>query len=211
MAVVTPSVARKLQVKEGRASSKSFVYARRRWNSNHEGRDRRMTKVLRFGSASTLNEVLNEKELDSFAQLALRLADAAAAVTVSSFKSSSFMKNIDECVESKSDNSPVTNVDRDAELAIRKIIDEVAPQHGIFGEEFGMKAASPTCKFTWIIDPIDGTKSFITGKPLFTTLISLLYDSVPVIGVIDQPVLKERWIGVKGRKTTLNGTTSHCV
>ena len=60
--------------------------------------------------------------------------------------------------------------------------------------------------WTWVLDPIDGTKSFITGKPLFGVLVSLLYKGVPVLGIIDQPVLRERWVGVQGRKTTLNGS-----
>ena len=106
-------------------------------------------------------------------------------------------------VESKDDESPVTIADRAAELAMRTMVEERYPQHGIVGEEFGVK--NQDAEFVWVFDPIDGTKSFITGKPLFGTLIALLHKGTPIIGVIDQCVLKERWVGSIGNPTTLNG------
>ena len=106
-------------------------------------------------------------------------------------------------MESKDDESPVTIADRAAELAMRTAVEERYPNHGIIGEEFGMK--SQDAEFVWVFDPIDGTKSFITGKPLFGTLIALLHKGTPIIGVIDQCVLKERWVGSIGNPTTLNG------
>lgn len=101
--------------------------------------------------------------------------------------------------------SPVTIADKNAEVAMRQLIEKRYPQHGIFGEELGNIRTD--AEFCWVLDPIDGTKSFITGKPLFGTLIGLLCQGRPVIGVIDQCVLKERWVGVSGKGTTLNGKT----
>ncbi|MEE8623377.1 MAG: histidinol-phosphatase [Alphaproteobacteria bacterium] len=106
-------------------------------------------------------------------------------------------------VDSKADQSPVTVADREAETAMRALIEAECPDHGIIGEEFG--ALRPTADYVWLLDPIDGTKSFITGKPLFGTLIALACRGEPILGIIDQPVLGERWLGVKGRATTLNG------
>merc|ERR1719491_1489108 len=99
--------------------------------------------------------------------------------------------------------SPVTIADRKAETAMRKLIEDRYPLHGIYGEEFGNVRAD--AEYCWVLDPIDGTKSFITGKPLFGTLIGLCHRGRPTIGVIDQCVLKERWIGIRGGATTLNG------
>uniref|UniRef100_A0A7S4R764 histidinol-phosphatase n=1 Tax=Ditylum brightwellii TaxID=49249 RepID=A0A7S4R764_9STRA len=107
--------------------------------------------------------------------------------------------------------SPVTIADRQAEETMRSLIESRYPSHGIYGEEYGQIRTDAT--YVWVLDPIDGTKSFITGKPLFGTLIACLKDGVPIIGVIDQCVLNERWVGVVGEGTTLNGkvvTTSGC-
>jgi len=101
--------------------------------------------------------------------------------------------------------SPVTIADRQAEQVMRDLIESRYPEHGIYGEEFGQVRTES--EYVWVLDPIDGTKSFITGKPLFGTLIACLRNGVPIIGVIDQCVLKERWVGVVGSGTTLNGET----
>jgi len=106
-------------------------------------------------------------------------------------------------VEDKNDTSPVTIADKLAETAMRELIMQTYPTHGILGEETG--TSNLQADYVWVLDPIDGTKSFITGKPLFGTLIALLYQGTPILGVIDQPILKERWIGGKGVPTTLNG------
>ena len=106
-------------------------------------------------------------------------------------------------MESKDDESPVTIADRAAELAMRTLVEERYPDHGIIGEEYG--SSNPDAEYVWVFDPIDGTKSFITGKPLFGTLVALLHNGTPVVGVIDQCVLKERWVGSIGNPTTLNG------
>eukprot|EP00548_Thalassiothrix_antarctica_P013885 CAMPEP_0194173510 /NCGR_PEP_ID=MMETSP0154-20130528/7827_1 /TAXON_ID=1049557 /ORGANISM="Thalassiothrix antarctica, Strain L6-D1" /LENGTH=263 /DNA_ID=CAMNT_0038886595 /DNA_START=65 /DNA_END=852 /DNA_ORIENTATION=- len=99
--------------------------------------------------------------------------------------------------------SPVTIADQNCEKALRSLIESTYPSHGIYGEEFG--SVRVDSDFVWVLDPIDGTKLFITGKPVFGTLIALLYKGVPFIGIIDQCVLKERWVGVTGRGTTFNG------
>jgi inositol-phosphate phosphatase/L-galactose 1-phosphate phosphatase/histidinol-phosphatase len=107
-------------------------------------------------------------------------------------------------VEHKIDDSPVTIADRDIESALRRLLRERHPSHGIFGEEHGRERLGG--RFTWVIDPIDGTKSFITGMPLFGTLIALLDDGKPITGVIDMPVLNETWLGRWGQPTELNGS-----
>ncbi len=106
-------------------------------------------------------------------------------------------------IERKEDASPVTLADREAELVMRRWIERQFPTHGIVGEEFG--AERREAEFVWILDPIDGTKSFITAVPLFTTLIGLLHEGRPILGAIHQPVLKQLMIG-DGRRTTLNGS-----
>ncbi|MEM7444313.1 MAG: histidinol-phosphatase [Pseudomonadota bacterium] len=106
-------------------------------------------------------------------------------------------------IEQKGDDSPVTIADRGAEQAIRTVLEKQRPQDGIVGEEYGTER--PDAEFVWVIDPIDGTRSFVIGRPVFGTLISLLKDGSPVLGVIDQPILGERWIGGDGRPTEFNG------
>jgi len=105
-------------------------------------------------------------------------------------------------VESKADQSPVTAADRGAEELMRKFINKRYPEHGIIGEEFGSER--PDAEFVWVLDPIDGTKSFITGVPLWGTLIGLLHHGQPILGCIHQPVLNQLLIG-DGETTTLNG------
>jgi histidinol phosphatase-like enzyme (inositol monophosphatase family) len=106
-------------------------------------------------------------------------------------------------VESKADASPVTAADRAAEAAMRRAIEAQYPEHGIFGEEYGH--LRPEAEWQWILDPIDGTKSFVTGLPIFGTLVALTFRHQPVIGVIDQPITHDRWLGAPGRPTTCNG------
>lgn len=105
-------------------------------------------------------------------------------------------------VETKADKSPVTEADREIEMTIRKLVENNFPQHSIYGEEYGQNYG--TSEYTWVIDPIDGTKSFMTGRAIFGTLISLVKNDAPVLGIIDQPIVSERWLGVNG-KTTFNG------
>lgn len=86
---------------------------------------------------------------------------------------------------------------------MRAVLSERFPAHGILGEEFGHDR--PGASHQWVLDPIDGTRAFITGRPLFGTLIALMRDGVPVLGIIDQPVTGERWIGVAGEATRFRG------
>ncbi len=91
---------------------------------------------------------------------------------------------------------------------MRGMIERCFPDHGIVGEEFGRTGED--AEFVWVLDPIDGTKSFISGVPLFGTLIALTRTGRPILGVIDQPILRERWLGVAGRQSTLNGAAIRC-
>ena len=109
-------------------------------------------------------------------------------------------------VETKADASPVTAADRGAEELMRARIAKKFPAHGIIGEEFGTERAD--AEFVWVLDPIDGTKSFITGVPLWGTLIALLHRGQPVLGAIHQPILKQLVVG-DGTTTTFNGHTVH--
>jgi len=141
---------------------------------------------------------------DTDIALAARLADAAGAAIRPHFRAA-----FD--VEMKPDASPVTIADRAAEQAMRKLLAAEAPRDGISGEEFGTTQGLTGRQ--WVLDPIDGTRAFIAGRPIFGTLIALVIDGWPAIGVIDQPILKERWIGAVGRPTTFNGqpaTTRRC-
>ena len=105
--------------------------------------------------------------------------------------------------DQKADRSPVTIADRTAEQAMRAVLAERFPDHGVLGEEFGVDR--PDASLRWVLDPIDGTRAFISGRPTFGTLIALFQDDRPIIGIIDQPVTGERWIGAKGRSTVFRG------
>jgi len=105
-------------------------------------------------------------------------------------------------VESKADRTPVTAADRGAEELMRTQIKQRFPDHGIIGEEYGSERAD--AEFVWVLDPIDGTKSFITGVPLWGTLIGLLHHGQPILGCIHQPTLGQLVLG-DGQTTTLNG------
>lgn len=129
--------------------------------------------------------------------LANRLADAAGAAIRPLFRA----PFAEEC---KADRSFVTEADRAAEAAMRAILEAERAGDGIIGEEYG--SLRETAARQWVLDPIDGTTSFIAGRPIFGTLIALMQDGWPVLGVIDQPILKERWVGRIGDATTFNGS-----
>lgn len=114
------------------------------------------------------------------------LADESGKIIRSYFRSSVI-------IETKSDQSPVTVADKKAEEKMRELIMKEFPGHGILGEEFG--AHNDDAEYKWILDPIDGTKSFISGAVTFGTLIALLKNGEPILGVINQPVLNEFLIG----------------
>jgi len=132
--------------------------------------------------------------------LASRLADAAGAVIRPYFRTP-------VTVDTKADSSPVTIADRESEAAMRRLIEATFPDHGILGEELGSKNLD--AEFVWVLDPVDGTKAFISGLPVFGTLIALLRDGRPVLGIVDQPISRERWLGIADQGTTLNGRPVH--
>ena len=110
-------------------------------------------------------------------------------------------------VETKEDFSPVTIADREAEAAIRAMLAEHRPHDGVIGEEYGDDRADAAR--VWVLDPIDGTRAFVAGRPIFGTLIALMEDGVPVLGLIDQCIIGDRWVGAAGRPTLFNGHPAH--
>ena len=138
---------------------------------------------------------------EAYIALGHRLAEAARAVIRPLFRSR-------VAIDEKSDLSPVTVADREAEAALRKLIAADFPEHGVVGEEYGSDRAE--ADFVWVLDPVDGTKRFITANPLFGTLIALLQEGRPILGIIDMPMLAERWVGASGQATrrhTAQGVT----
>jgi histidinol-phosphatase len=123
--------------------------------------------------------------------LALALADEADAVTMARFGA------VDLVVETKPDMTPATDADIDVEAMIRRRLGDARPDDSVFGEEFG-----GTTEFAgrqWVVDPIDGTKNFVRGVPVWATLIALLRDGVPVLGVVSAPALQRRWWAEDGK------------
>lgn len=128
--------------------------------------------------------------------LANRLAEAAGEA-IRPFFRARFER------ETKADASPVTEADRASEAAMRRILNAERPADGIIGEEYGNEREDAAR--VWVLDPIDGTRAFVAGRPLFGTLIALVEDQQPVLGVIDQPIIGDRWVGARGQVTQLNG------
>jgi len=131
-----------------------------------------------------------------FIDTAIAAADAARRITRKHFRA-----GLD--ITSKRDRSPVTIADEETERCIRELILQRHPRHSVLGEEGG--ATDNDSEWRWVIDPIDGTKSFATGNPTFGTLIALLRDGRPLLGLIDHAALDERWLGIEGAATTRNG------
>jgi len=134
--------------------------------------------------------------MQEFVALANRMADIAGKI-IHKYYRTPFE------VTHKRDDSPVTIVDKEIETTLREFIKKKRPNDSILGEEY--QPHEGDSGLTWVIDPIDGTKSFIVGRPTFGTLIALCENGVPKIGVIDQPISKERWVGMQGRPTMFNG------
>lgn len=139
---------------------------------------------------------MSEHALQEMFEFAHRLADTSRAIILESLKNPMTFVT-------KSDLSPVTQIDQNVESAVRKLINERYPDHGILGEEYTSEKLDSD--YVWVIDPIDGTKAFITGMPVYGTLISLAHKSFPVLGIIDHPFTDERWAGMDGRQSTYNG------
>jgi myo-inositol-1(or 4)-monophosphatase len=146
------------------------------------------------GPGATLT--IDPRDLDSFVAGAEAAADAAGAVIRPFFRAL-------PSVMLKQDATPVTIADRQAEEAMRDALARRFPDHQVIGEEYG--ASGTDARFKWVLDPIDGTRAFVTGRPMFGTLIALMDDDRPVLGIIDQPVTGERWTGVVGRRTVFRG------
>ena len=139
---------------------------------------------------------INQNVIPEFLNFADKLANDTQKIALKYFRTKM-------SIDIKNDESPVTRADREIETIMRTIIEKKYPHHGIIGEEFG--STNPESEFIWALDPIDGTQSFITGKPLFGTLIALLHQNQPIIGIINMPALNERWIGAKNNPTLFQG------
>ena len=129
---------------------------------------------------------MNEAEFKQISDFLNLLADASKKITLDGFLSH-------KSLQIKDDESPVTEFDINAEKIICKLISEKFPDHSILAEEGGSKRLDSD--YTWILDPIDGTRSFIIGRPLWGTLICLAFKGLPIIGLADFPALNERWLG----------------
>jgi len=128
-------------------------------------------------------------------KLANKCADASGKIIKKYFR-----KKIK--INLKKDNTPFTKADIEAEKIIRELILKQEPNCGFVGEETG--TVNMNREYCWVVDPLDGTKSFITGKPTFGTLIGLLKNNKPVLGILNQPILNERWVGIAGVETKYN-------
>lgn len=134
-------------------------------------------------------------ELDRYVSLAFSLTEITREVTMRYFRS-------EFATETKPDATPVTIADRECETRLREKIRAAFPGHGIIGEEHGNDGEDAS--WVWVLDPIDGTKAFVSGRPLFGTLIALCRDGAPVLGIVDCPAVDDRWVGIEGRATTHN-------
>lgn len=144
--------------------------------------------------ANMTTEILSISEAEDFAQ---QLADASRSICLKYFRNGLI-------VEDKDDASPVTQADKECEAQIRSMIRNRFPDHGIVGEEHGNEQLDHP--YTWVIDPIDGTRAFATGLPVYGTLIALLADGKPVCGICDLPSLGERFVGGSGDTSRFNGS-----
>ena len=133
---------------------------------------------------------------EEYVNFANILADEAAKISMQYFRTTL-------SIDRKEDKSPVTIADKNIEIKIREMINNKYPDHGILGEEF--ENINSDSEFTWVIDPIDGTRSFISGHKDFGNLVSLTHKNKPVIGIINCPAHNERWVGIKNERTTYNG------
>lgn len=143
---------------------------------------------------------MNTPSTDILLEFALDAAWQAGRITLGHFQSGI-------TAERKADNSPVTVADREAEQKLREMITQYWPAHGIIGEEYGRSASNS--EYTWVIDPIDGTKSFVSGVPLYSTLLALLDGKRPLIGIIHLPALNETIHAVREEGCYWNGRRAH--
>ena len=130
-----------------------------------------------------------------YVEFANKLADEASKISMQYFRTKL-------SIDQKNDMSPVTIADQNTEIKIREMINKKYPNHGILGEEF--EAIKPDSEFVWVIDPIDGTRSFIAGHKDFGNLIALTQNNNPILGIINCPAHQERWVGIINKETTMN-------
>lgn len=143
--------------------------------------------------------VSTDPSLDELLYFALDAAWQAGRVTLAHFQTGL-------AAERKADNTPVTIADREAEQKLRQLITARWPGHNLIGEEYGASAGSESgTGYTWIIDPIDGTKSFVSGVPLYAVLLALVRDNEPVLGVMHFPGLNETVYAARGHGCYWNG------
>lgn len=147
-------------------------------------------------SSVSTSTTLPQRALDDWLTFAHELADAAHALLAPAAA-------LRPAVEVKADRSFVTALDAQIEVRLRELITARQPGHGILGEEHGAHRTDAEC--VWVLDPIDGTAPFVAGVPVFGTLIALALGGVPVLGVMHLPVTGQRYVGVAGRASTLNG------
>lgn len=139
---------------------------------------------------------MNAADIILYRAFAEELADAARTAILPFFRNAHGVEDKSKGTGIGQAFDPVTEADRAAETAMRALIETRFPRDGILGEEFGEKASQDG--FTWVLDPIDGTRAFMSGLPLWGVLIALSYEGQPLIGVMDQPYLDERFIGFPG-------------
>jgi len=157
-----------------------------------------------------MGKTLETLEIQKYGDFLHQLGDAAAEITLPYFRKP--MDVVNKGRKLDLDFDPVTLADQQAEKAIRKLIKTRYPDHDILGEEHGAEKNGATGwaeRWTWVIDPIDGTRAFICGIPTWGTLIALNNGAQPLIGMLDQPYLKERYLGSPDG-TTLNGEKISC-
>ena len=159
--------------------------------------DRRLLKIRTQSlPAGCMLVAMQPVQLEEAARIASHACDLARQEILPRFR--------DVSVELKADGSPVTEADRAAERAIRQVLERAYPDFGLLGEEYG-ESEGGAGRPQWIVDPIDGTIAFSRGIPLFGTLIALLEDDEPVLGIIDLPALDERYVGWTGSGCRRNG------
>jgi histidinol phosphatase-like enzyme (inositol monophosphatase family) len=159
---------------------------------------RKTTPPCRISNPET---IMPDTPLSDLLKAALQITESAAAIPMRYFRG-------EIAVEDKADETPVTVADKETEEHIRRAVLERFPSHGIYGEEFGRENVDR--EHTWIIDPIDGTRSFICGVPLFGMLLGVLRDGTPEVGVIHMPALGEAYAGCRDDGATLNGERIRC-
>lgn len=142
----------------------------------------------------------------SFISFAHHLADAAGAAIRPYF-------NTALEVSTKADQSPVSIADREAEAAMRSLIEAQYPAHGVYGEEFGQSGTTSPSReqYTWVLDPIDGTRAFLAGSTQWGTLIALCKNGIPILGILDQPITRERWVGANTVTHYARATNDHAI